>query len=77
MVRYVNLQEDNKYSMSKVITYKVEDIFQDIEGDPDNVNMTIPPEISERMGWTEGDILKITVEDGQISIIKKEPDGEE
>ena len=63
--------------MSKVITYKVEDIFQDIEGDPENVNMTIPPEISERMGWTEGDILKITVEDGQISISKKEPDGEE
>ena len=68
---------DNKYSMSKVITYKVEDIFQDIEGDPENVNMTIPPEISERMGWTEGDILKITVEDGQISIIKKEPDVKE
>ena len=63
--------------MSKIITYKVKDIFQDIDGDPDNVNMTIPPEISERMGWTEGDILKITVEDGQISIIKKEPDGEE
>tara|TARA_B110000858_G_scaffold155219_1_gene177230 strand:+ start:77 stop:268 length:192 start_codon:yes stop_codon:yes gene_type:complete len=63
--------------MSKVITYKVEDIFQDIEGDPENVNMTIPPEISERMGWTEGDILKITVEDGQISIIKKEPDVKE
>ena len=77
MVRYVNLQEDNKYSMSKVITYKVEDIFQDIEGDLENVNMTIPPEISERMGWTEGDILKITVENGQISIIKKESDGEE
>ena len=37
--------------MSKVITYKVEDIFEDIEGDPENVNMTIPPEISERMGW--------------------------
>jgi AbrB family looped-hinge helix DNA binding protein len=63
--------------MSKIITYKVEDIFEDIEGDPDNVNMNIPPEISERMGWIEGDILKITVEDGQISIIKKEPDGEE
>ena len=63
--------------MSKVITYKVEDIFQDIEGDPENVNMNIPPEISERMGWTEGDILKITVEDGQISISKKEPNGEE
>ena len=63
--------------MSKIITYKVEDVFTDIEGDPDNVNMTIPPEISERMGWTEGDILKITVENGQISISKKEPDGEE
>jgi|TARA_B110000483_G_scaffold8563_1_gene10207 AbrB family looped-hinge helix DNA binding protein len=63
--------------MSKVITYKVEDIFEDVEGDPDNVNMNIPPEISERMGWIEGDILKITVEDGQISISKKEPDGEE
>ena len=63
--------------MSKVITYKVEDIFQDIEGDPENVNMTIPPEISERMGWTEGDILKITVEDGQISITKKENNEQE
>jgi hypothetical protein len=29
------------------------------------------------MGWTEGDILKITVENGQISISTKEPDGEE
>ena len=63
--------------MSKVITYKVEDIFEDIEGDPENVNMNIPPEISERMGWLPGDILKITVEDGQISIIKKEPDVKE
>ena len=63
--------------MSKIITYKVEDIFHDIEGDPENVNMTIPPEISERMGWTEGDILKITVEGGQISISKKEPDVKE
>ena len=58
--------------MSKVITYKVEDIFQDIEGDDKNVLMNIPPEVSERMGWTEGDVLKITVEDGVISIEKKE-----
>ena len=56
--------------MSKIIEYKVEDIFQDIEGDDKNVLMNIPPEISERMGWVEGDVLKITVEDGQISIIK-------
>tara|TARA_R110002074_G_C12211960_1_gene636381 strand:+ start:260 stop:451 length:192 start_codon:yes stop_codon:yes gene_type:complete len=63
--------------MSKIITYKVEDIFEDIEGDDKNVNMNIPPEISERMGWKPGDILKITVENGQIAISKKEPDGEE
>ena len=55
----------------KTITYKVEDIFQDIEGDDKNVLMNIPPEISERMGWEEGDVLKIVVEDGVISIEKK------
>lgn len=58
--------------MTKIITYKVEDIFQDIEGDDKNVLMNIPPEVAERMGWQPGDILKITVEDGQISITKKD-----
>lgn len=64
--------------MSKVITYKVEDIFQDIDGDDDNVLMNIPPEISERMGWEPGDVLKINVEDGNIVITKssKEDDGQ-
>lgn len=63
--------------MTKIITYKVEDIFQDIEGDKDNVLMNIPPEISERMGWKEGDVLKITVEDGKISISKKDDNAQE
>ena len=63
--------------MSKIITYKVEDIFQDIEGDDKNVLMNIPPEVAERMGWEPGDVLKITVEDGQISIIKKENNEQE
>lgn len=58
-------------NMSKVIEYKVEDIFKDIEGDPNNMNMTIPPEVSERMGWEEGDVLKIVVEKGVISITKQ------
>ena len=63
--------------MTKVITYKAEDIFQDIEGDDKNVLMTIPPEISERMGWNPGDKLHIkTLEDGRISI-EKVDDGEE
>lgn len=57
--------------MSKNIIYKAEDIFQDIEGDNDNVLMTIPPEIREKMGWEEGDLLKVKVlDEGGISIEK-------
>ena len=32
--------------------FKQEDIFQDIPGDDENVNFTIPPEIMEAQGWT-------------------------
>jgi hypothetical protein len=52
------------------LTVKVEDIFEDIPGDPDNVIMKIPPEILERNGWNEGDTLDITIEDGAILIQK-------
>jgi len=52
------------------IFYSSEEIFHDIEGDPDNVNMTIPPELMERMGWKEGDNIKVTVEDGVITLTK-------
>jgi hypothetical protein len=58
--------------MTKVITYKAEDIFEDIDGDEENVLMNIPPEILERMGWGPGDTLNISVEDGVISISKKD-----
>jgi len=61
--------------MSKVITYKVEDIFEDIEGDDENVLMNIPPEILEQMGWVEGDTLLISSEEGRITISKKETNG--
>lgn len=62
--------------MTKMMTYKVEDIFQDIEGDDENVLMTIPPEIRDKMGWKEGDTLKITKEEGVITITKVD-NGEE
>ena len=52
-------------------SFKVEDIFEDIPGDPDNVIMKIPPEICEAQGWKEGDIMNITVEDGVMIISKK------
>ncbi len=58
--------------MVNKLTYNADEIFQDIDGDPENVNMTIPPEIMESQGWKEGDTLKIKVERGVISITKVE-----
>ena len=56
----------------KTMVYKVEDIFKDIEGDEKNVLMNIPPEVSEKMGWVEGDTPKFTTKDGNIVIEKVE-----
>jgi len=49
--------------------YKVEDIFQDIEGDPDHVTMTIPEEILREKGWGEGTRIKVEVGDQGTLII--------
>ena len=58
--------------------YKVEDIFQDIEGDNKNVLMTIPPEVSEQMGWVPGDKLKINIDqEGVITLTKAEKEKDE
>lgn len=54
--------------MSK--TYLVEELFEDIDGDPDNVIFKIPQEICEAQGWKEGDTMHIESRDGQM-IIKK------
>jgi formylmethanofuran dehydrogenase subunit D len=54
----------------ETLTFKVEDIFEDIPGDPDNVIMKLPPEICELQGWKEGDTLNVTLENGAI-VIKK------
>jgi formylmethanofuran dehydrogenase subunit D len=52
------------------LTFNAEDIFEDIPGDPDNVIMKIPPEVLEKSGWKEGDMLNIEIEDGAIVINK-------
>jgi hypothetical protein len=52
------------------LTYAVEDLFEDIPGDPDNVIMKLPPEICEAQGWKEGDVLNIKVENGAMIISK-------
>lgn len=59
----------------KEFTYKAEDIFEDIDGDKDNVTMKIPPEVCEKMGWEEGDILKVEPHEGggiKVTRVKKE-----
>lgn len=55
--------------MDKLI-YNVEDIFEEIDGDPDNILMKIPQEILDQNGWREGDVLTVTLEDGAIVIVK-------
>jgi AbrB family looped-hinge helix DNA binding protein len=62
--------------MTQMLTYKAEEIFEDIENDEKNVLMTIPEEVRNKMGWTEGDVLKINVEKGVISITKVEKDAD-
>ena len=51
-------------------TYTVEELFEDIEGDTENVIMKLPPEICEAQGWVEGDTIKIEVEDGKMILSK-------
>ena len=58
--------------MEDNFVYKVEDVFHDIEGDPDNINMTIPPEIMEKMGSGEGDVIRIENTEHGLVITKVE-----
>lgn len=52
-------------------TYPVEAVFQDIDGDSDNVLMNIPLEIAEQLGWKPGDVLRIEVlKEGGVAISK-------
>ena len=50
--------------------FTAEDIFQEIDGDPDNVMMKFPDEVLALTGWKEGDTLDIKVEDGKIVVTK-------
>ena len=52
------------------MTFKAEEIFEEIPGDPDNVILKFPPELLEQVGWKEGDTLNIQLEEGAIVISK-------
>jgi prophage tail gpP-like protein len=63
----------------KVHTYKVEDIFEDIPDDKENLLMNLPPEVMEEAGIKPGDKVKISIGDQGSLIIEKikENSGEE
>lgn len=52
-------------------TFNVEEIFEDIPDDPNNVIMNIPKEIREAAGFKEGDPIRVLWGDqGTIKIEK-------
>ena len=51
-------------------TYRVDEIFQDIEDDEDLCLMVIPQEVLDVTGWVPGDTLSVSVENNSI-VIKK------
>lgn len=65
--------------MKNNITYKVEDIFEDIPDDPNFVRMTIPEEVMREKGWTEGTRIKVEIGDQGTIILSeiKDIDGQE
>lgn len=50
--------------------YNIEDIFEDIPDDPENVLMKIPEEICKELKLNEGDTINIVAQDGAIIITK-------
>jgi len=59
---------DNKW------VYKVDDIFEDIENDAQNVNMKIPPEVAHAADLKPGDKLRVKYGDQGTIIIEKVSD---
>jgi AbrB family looped-hinge helix DNA binding protein len=55
----------------KTWTFKVEDIFEDIPEDPENIIMNIPKEIREAAGLKEGDPIRVLWGDQGSIIIEK------
>ena len=57
---------------AEVGTIKVEDLFEEIEGDPDNVIMKLPPIIMESLGLDIGDTLVVEYGTNGLVFRKKE-----
>lgn len=80
--RDVNTQKKEKakkYSPTAIMrpktrTYPVEEIFFDIEGDPDNILFQVPEAIAQDMQWMEGDTISIEADSNRRCIILKKVD---
>ena len=60
----------------KTWTFKMEEIFEDIPDNPEEVLMKIPEEVCEKVGLVPGDKIKVLVGDQGTLIIEKLKDGE-
>jgi hypothetical protein len=58
-------------SDTKTYTFQADDIFSEIPGDPDNVNMKIPDEIAEAIGVKPGDTVRVLWGDQGTVVIQK------
>lgn len=56
---------------SKRWTFKVEDVFEDIPDDPNEVLLKIPEEVAEQVGLEPGDPIKVLWGDQGTIIIEK------
>lgn len=52
-------------------TFKVEDVFEDIPDDPNEVLLKIPEEVAEQVGLEPGDPIKVLWGDQGTIIIEK------
>lgn len=52
--------------------YNVDEIFEEIPGDTDNILMKFPEEIINQLEWKPGDTLTIKVENEGLIIQKHE-----
>jgi|AntDeeMinimDraft_6_1070357.scaffolds.fasta_scaffold00810_10 formylmethanofuran dehydrogenase subunit D len=57
--------------------FSFDEVFQEIPGDKENINMTIPPSIMEKADIKEGDTVRVTMGDNGQVLIEKVENGEE
>lgn len=63
--------EDLSTSKKTSWTFKVEDVFEDIPDDPNEVLLKIPEEVADQAGFEPGDPLRVLWGDQGTIIIEK------